>query len=207
MPYDDISQDGFSTGGGYEPVLNDFLSISAGYSNIIKNEGIIGETSFDGLTRLPTVLSRHPDAEFYLVMFGMNDARPSLPVPSGLGLTLDDEDYNGTYKDNMQQIIDLIHSAGAEVSLAKIPIALADTYSDENLYEDPDQGARSVLIKEYNMVIDELVSNPLNRIAVTPPDFYSYFRDHYEDEYSDNIHPNGLGYRSIARLWMCCRSK
>jgi len=191
LAYDDISQDGLSIGGGYGPVLNDMLSTATGYSNPVRNEGVIGETSYDGLVRLPDVLSQNPDAGFYLVMFGMNDARPSLPVPSGLGLNPDDENYPGTYKDNMQQIINLIHSTGAKVYLAKIPIALADTYADENLYEDPDQGARSLLIKEYNMVVDELVGNPLNQITVTPPDLYAYFKDHCEDEYSDNIHPNG----------------
>jgi lysophospholipase L1-like esterase len=50
-------------------------------------------------------------------------------------------------------------------------------------------------------VIDELVANPANNLTITPPDFYAYFLQTYPTEYGDDIHPNGLGYQSIARLW------
>jgi lysophospholipase L1-like esterase len=51
---------------------------------------------------------------------------------------------------------------------------------------------------DYNVAIDELVI--LNNILVTPPDFYNYFRTH-QNEFSDNLHPNGVGYQSMAELW------
>ena len=50
------------------------------------NEAVSGSTSTAGLAELPSILTRHPDAQRVLVMFGMNDARPWLPKPSGLGL-------------------------------------------------------------------------------------------------------------------------
>ena len=108
----------------------------------------------------------------------------------------------------MQQIIDAINNAGQEACLAKIPIALGDTVNSVP-YVDPDTGARSVQIKEYNEVIDEFVNDPTNNITVTPPDFYNYFKDvdpgtgnpRYEDQYADNLHPNGIGYQSVASLW------
>ena len=113
-----------------------------------------------------------------------------------------DNGYEGSFKCNMQQMIDLINSDGKEVALAKIPIALADSATSEHLYPDPDTGTRSITVKEYNQVVDELVQDVANNIVATPPDFYTYFKNNYTDEYFDNIHPNGTGYRSIAEMWM-----
>ncbi len=208
-PSDDTSQDGRNTGGGYEPVLNDLLTaFENGIPHNIINAGVGGTTSADGLASIATTLAQYPEAQRYLVMYGTNDARPWLPVPSGLGLHPGDPGYPGTYKDNMQQIINAINNAGKEACLAKPPIALGDS-TGTLPYPDPDTGARSVLIKKYNQVIDEFVSDPLNNITVTPPDFYNYFKGvdpatgnpRYEDQYYDNIHPNGLGYRSMADRW------
>jgi lysophospholipase L1-like esterase len=141
-------------------------------------------------------------------MIGTNDARPWLPVPSGLGLSPGDPGYPGTFKDNMQRIINLINGAGKEVCLAKPPITLGET-ATSTPYPDPDSGARSMLIKEYNQVIDGLYNTSANGITVVPPDFYTLFSAYdpgtgkyrYESEYSDNLHPNGLGYSSMVELW------
>jgi lysophospholipase L1-like esterase len=206
---DDTSQDGKNTGGGYQPILNDLLTAyENGIPHNIINEGVSGDTSADGLIIIQSTLSTYPEALRYLVMYGTNDARPWLPVPSGQGLNPGSPGYPGTYKDNMQRIIDAINSAGKEILIAKPPITLGDNVNSTP-YPDPDTGARSVLIKEYNQVIDELVSDPLNNITVTPPDFYNYFKEidpataspRYEDQYADNLHPNGIGYQSMAQLW------
>lgn len=206
---DDTSQDGKNNGGGYEPILNDLLTVyEGGLPHDIVNEGVGGDTSADGLAFIPTALGLYPDAKKYLLQYGTNDARPWAPVPSGKGLNPGDPGYPGTYKDNMQQIIDEINNAGKEVSLAKLPIALGDSVNGVP-YVDPDTGARSLLIKEYNQVIDEFVNDPTNNIIVMPPDFYNYFKDidpatgfpRYEDQYADNLHPNGIGYQSMASLW------
>lgn len=206
---DDISQDGKNNGGGFQPILNNLLTAyEKGFPQNIVNEGVGGDTSADGLAYINTALNLYPDAKKYFLMYGTNDARPWAPVPSGKGLNPGDPGYPGTYKDNMQQIIDAINNKGKEVRLAKPPIALGDSASGAK-YADPDIGARSVLIKQYNEVINELVNDPKNKITVIPPDFYSYFKEidpgtgqpRYEDQYYDNIHPNGIGYQSIAELW------
>ena len=167
-----------------------------------------GTTSVEGLEYVPSIVSKHPGSQTVQVMFGMNDARPWLPVPSGEGLNPGDSGYAGSYKDNMQQIINQLNAAGKHIALAKINVALADC-ADNNPsdpgycapYPNLNTGARNVLIQQYNVVVDELVSNTANGITVTPPDFYSYFSANYQTQYSDNIHPNAVGYQSMANLW------
>jgi len=81
-------------------------------------------------------------------------------------------------------MIDLIKNSEKIPYLAKVPFTL--------------DAARIANIIEYNQVIDELVAE--NGISVTPPDFYSWFQAHQE-ELADSLHPNGVGYQSMAALW------
>jgi lysophospholipase L1-like esterase len=205
---DNVSADGRNSGpapdvGGYEPILNNLLTNFTGMPHTIKNEGNPGETSAGGLARIfppVDILDRYAAAKRYLVLYGMNDARPWLPVPSGEGLSEEDPGYAGSFKDNMQQILNAINSKGHEAILSKINIALGDS-TNTTPYPDPDNGARSLLIQEYNVVIDELRAIPGNNISITPPDLYNYFKASYPTEYYDNIHPNGLGYQGLANQW------
>jgi lysophospholipase L1-like esterase len=206
---DDSSQDGKNNGGGFEPILNDLLTAyELGFPHDIVNEGVGGDISADAVAFIPTALGLYPHAKKYLLLYGTNDADIWLAVPSGRGLSPGDAGYPGTYKDHMQQIIDAINNAGKTACLAKIPIALGDGPFSMP-FPDPDNAARNLLIKEYNQVIDELVNDPSNAITVQPPDFYNYFKDidpftgnpRYLDQYADNLHPNGLGYQSMANLW------
>lgn len=205
---DDSSSDGRNTGGGFEPILNDLLTSYNGYPHNIANEGVPGDTSVDGLFNIAVVLSRHQNASRFLVQYGTNDAGGLLPTPSGLGLNPGNSGYPGSFKDNMQQIIAAIDEAGKEGSLAKIPIALSSCQTCDP-YPDHSQGQKNIIIQEFNEVIAELVADPLNNITVIPPDFYAYFsyfdpitnRFRYQDEYATYLHPNGIGYQSMADLW------
>ncbi len=199
---DNTSMDNRNSGGGYTPILNNLLTEALGYPHTIVAAGIEGVNSAGGLAALPAVLSANANAQRYLVKYGMNDARPFMPVPSGLGLGPGQTGYPGSFKDNMQRIINAINSAGKEAVLAKVNIALADGAFSTNLYPNPDQGARSVLIQEFNQVIDELRAIPANNISIAAPDFYDYFRSNYAAEYADNIHPNGDGYQAMANIWL-----
>jgi lysophospholipase L1-like esterase len=181
---DDVSQDGRNTGGGYTPILEDLLTAAKGYPQTVMNEGLGGTTSADGVALIPQLLQKHPNAQRFLIMYGTNDS-----VPSGLGLQPDDPSYPGTFKDNMQRIIDAINSAGKVAILAKAPVVL------------PVDDVRDTMIQNYNLVVDELVANPANQIPVAPPDFHAYFATQYTTEYSDALHPNGFGYQSMANLW------
>ncbi|MFZ7127500.1 MAG: discoidin domain-containing protein [Desulfobacterales bacterium] len=183
---DDISfPDGRNIGGGFTPILNTLLTQRDGRPVTVEMEGVAGEESFEGLERLPSVLSRHPTAEFFLLLYGTNDAGGLFPRASGLGLQSTDPLYMGTYKDIVQAMIDLITDAGKEVYLAKIPFTLSES--------------RNAVIEEYNMVIDELIDE--NAIGVEAPDLYTYFENHQE-QLMDTLHPNGQGYAGMAEMWL-----
>jgi lysophospholipase L1-like esterase len=169
---DDIAADGF----GFEPILGDLLTFSKGYPNMIVNQGVSGTTSADGAASITSTLANIPSAEYYLVMYGTNDAY--LPaIPSGMGLIPGDPGYADSYKDNMQKIISAILAAGKTPYLAEVP------YTSDPLRSDS-------RIQDYNVVIDELVLT--NNISVVPPAFYSYFLAH-QGELVDGVHPNGTG--------------
>jgi lysophospholipase L1-like esterase len=197
---DDISDDGRTVGGGYPPILANNLVTALGYPQLIVNEGVGGDTSSDGLALLPSILNRYSEAQHYLIQYGTNDSSGLLPTPSGIGLESGQEGYDGTFKDNMQQIIDLINGEEREACLAKAPIARGQTANSEP-FPDPENASKNLMIQEYNAVIDELVQDASNGIVVNPPDFYNYFKDHLWDEFYDNLHPNGVGYQSMADFW------
>ena len=195
---DDTSADGRNSGGGYTPILNDLLTADRQYPHTVVNEGVSGDTSIDGLAGINAVIGRNPGANFYLLKFGMNDARVNNPTPSGIGLQPGDAGYVGTFKDNMQQIIDAIQATGAQVVLSRVNPALGDS-SNGAQYPDPETGARTVNIIEFNLVVGELETE--NNLSIIGPDFFDFFLLNFSAEYFDNIHPNGAGYESMADLW------
>jgi lysophospholipase L1-like esterase len=92
--HDDISSDGI----GYEPILGNLLTAA------VANEGVSGTSSADGVASISSVMSKYPSANYYLVMYGSNDAyHPA--VPSGMGLLPGAPGYANSYKDNLQKII------------------------------------------------------------------------------------------------------
>jgi lysophospholipase L1-like esterase len=181
IPSDDISQDGRTTGGGFEPILADSLANSLGHPAVVYDEGIGGDSSIDGIDQTQRVLQKYRDATHILIMYGTNDVEPT-----GQGLHPGDAGYAGSFKENMQRIINDVKSAGKIAVLAKLP----PNYSAPN---------RDADMQAYNVVIDELVTE--NGIPITPPDFHSYFAAH-PDQLVNGLHPNGLGYQAMAQLWL-----
>jgi lysophospholipase L1-like esterase len=187
---DAASADGRNAGrGGYTPLLNDLLTANTGLPITVFNEGFGGTESglgtANGLSRLNSTKVRHPESNFWLVLFGTNDSKAS--VPSGKGLQPGNPGYAGTYKDFMQRIVNSLMTSGKTPVLAKVPFAVGVT------------AARDQLIRDYNVVVDELVA--ANNLPVTPPDFYTYFKQH-QALLPDGIHPNGAGYEAMADLWL-----
>jgi lysophospholipase L1-like esterase len=206
---DDTSLDGRTTGGGYPPILDDLLTNDTGRPHRIVNEGVPGDNTTDGLDRIADSLAVNPDAQAYLLLLGTNDSGGSMPRESGCGKSPGDSGYSGSFKDNMQQLIDAIVAGGKAPVLGQVPITLG-ACSSCTPFPDPATAARNILIQDYNTVItggecSDLTLEPNglivdNGISVTPPDFYQYFEAN-QAEYDDNLHPNGTGYQSMADLW------
>ena len=78
-------------------------------------------------------------------------------------------------------------NAGKIPYLAKVPKVFG-VYDYQNGY-----------LQEYNQVIEELVIE--NNINVVPPDFYCFFGANSDQISADDIHPNGIGYQSMATIW------
>ena len=179
---DDVSVDGRNSGGGFEPVLNNLLTDELlGTPHTVVNSGVSGETTLEGLRRLPNVLSVNPYSGYFLLLYGANDRLSTLS--SGLGTDPEADGYPHNYKSYLQQMINMITSAVKEVYIAK------------NLHRNNMQNLDA---EEYNKVIDELVVE--NSILITPPPFFEYFKHHPEQQV-DSIHPDGIGYRAMAKLW------
>ena len=202
---DDVSSDGRNTGPGYSPILTDLLTADRGYPNFVANEGIPGINSRRSLERLPEVLAAHPEATAYLVKIGINDSNAMFPVPSGLGLSPGQNGYQGTYKQRMTDILTLLNAAGKDIYMSKLNPNLADTSRDPR-YADPTipNPISGALVFSFNDVIDELKADPANQILGTPIELHTYFLNgqRYNSEYADHVHPNGLGYQSMANLWL-----
>jgi lysophospholipase L1-like esterase len=182
--FDNTSADGRNSLGGYEPLLNDQLTAAKAYPHTVMNEGVAGDTSTEGAALIASILASHPEAGFFLVQYGTNDA--GIPLPSGQGMLPGQPGYAGSFKDNMQQIITQIADAGKIVYLAKAPYAKGSYIG------------RNPLIQQYNQVIDELIAE--TGIAVAAADFYTFFENN-QSQYSDDLHPNGTGYQSMGTIW------
>jgi len=207
VAFDNISSDGRNSGGGYQPILNDLLTNERGYPHTVLTEGVSGDESFDGAARIDSVLARHPEAQWILVLLGTNDAFGTRPSGIGPGTPAP-----GTYEYYMQQIIDAIDpvATGRIPVLAKVPMRFGDS-SQGAPYPNPETHPANLLIEEYNAVIDELkLRNPLIEVMTGPPaqsdNFFTYYRDlprvnGRPIEFDDNLHVDGVGYQSMAWLW------
>jgi lysophospholipase L1-like esterase len=184
IPSDDF-QDGTLPPAGYPPILANRFASQGGKNVLIINEGIPGDRSADGVGDVTNIVNAYkPQANYFLLLYGANDV--GFNVPSGQGLLPGQAGYLGSFKGNMQQIIDVIRNAGKIPVLAKV-LYRADV---------PSFDAR---IQQYNQVINELVTQ--NSLTVrTPPDFYTFFQTN-PSQLGDGLHPNGVGYQSMSLLW------
>jgi lysophospholipase L1-like esterase len=183
---DDVPSDNFQDGtlpaAGYPPLLTNTFASQRGKNVLIINEGIPGDRSSDGLGDVTNIVNAYSLAKYFLLLYGANDV--GFNVPSGQGLLPGQPGYLGSFKGNMQQIIDVIRNAG------KIPV-LAKVLYQTNPSADP-------RVQQYNQVITELMV--ANSLTVSPPDFYTFFKTN-PSQLGDGLHPNGVGYQSMSALW------
>jgi len=181
---------------GFHALLNDLLTQSLSLPHIVIDEGVGGDDTDGALNqRLESILARNPDSNRVLMLLGTNDADTSLPVPSGLGCN--GAACDGTYKGNMQSIIDGINSAGKSVFIAQVPPSFGTT-SISNPFADPLNTTRNDTIQGYNQVI----RNELNNRNLGPDLFACFLgADNRYSLFADNFHLNGLGYAVVSQLW------
>jgi acyl-CoA thioesterase-1 len=96
---------GAPTGSSYPDYLQELLD-SRGYRYRVVNLGISGDTTKDGVARLPQVLAAHP--ALAVVEFGGNDGLRGLPITAT--------------RANLDQIIQTLQKAGIKVALAGITL-------------------------------------------------------------------------------------
>ena len=185
---DDNSADLRSRMGGFTPILGDALTNARGYPVGVVNEGVGGAASVDGAVSGQMLLQKYPGATHFLVMYGHNDYLDGRP--SGVGLSPGSPGYEGSFKQYLQQIIDAVRAAGKVALLSKHTAVF------------PLNSPMNMAVQEYNLVIDELYANPANGISAVPPDFYTYFSSRRATHYWNDVEMNGLGYQSMAQLWL-----
>lgn len=173
-------------GRGYAAILKDLLQHSKGYPHTVANYGISGIRSGEGARLISSTLASLPEAKYFLVLYGTNDASLFVRTRSGKGKISGDPGYRGSYKDNLQRIVSAILAAGKVPYLAKVPYTIHRSYDLSR-------------IRKYNEVIDELVVE--NRIGAVPPDLFSYFMEN-PHELVDGLHPGREGYSAIAKIWL-----
>ncbi|HEY4085925.1 MAG TPA: arylesterase [Bryobacteraceae bacterium] len=121
--------DSLTAGYGVEPGKSypDFLQQrldAAGYKYHVVNLGVSGDTTTDGIQRLPDVLAAKP--ELVILEFGGNDGLRGLPV--------------ATTRANMTQMIQTLHKANIQILLAGMTLprnyGSAYIHSFEQVYID-----------------------------------------------------------------------
>ncbi|KAF0191356.1 MAG: hemagglutinin/hemolysin-like protein [Gammaproteobacteria bacterium] len=160
---------------------------------MVYNEGIGGDESADAaFTRVNSILARHPGSNKALVLLGTNDALAQIPSGSGCSGAA----CTGTFKGNMQSLINTLTTAGKTVYVATAP----PVFGSPPPFANPATAtANTNYVQPYNSVISSQLTGHQQG-----PDFYAYFLGAGQNRYSlfaDVWHPNGLGYAVIAALW------
>jgi acyl-CoA thioesterase-1 len=140
----------------------------AGYRYDVINDGESGDTTTDGLGRLPAVLAQSPD--IVVLEFGGNDGLRGLPL--------------STTRENLQQMI-------ARLQKAKIKIVLAGMSLPPNYGPDYIRRFQQIyadLAKQYHVKL----------IPFLFEDLVSRLRQHPNLLQADGVHPTAAGNEIVA---------
>jgi lysophospholipase L1-like esterase len=165
-----ISGDSISDGGFNAVPTKDFVAtVSAalpGRTPVVIDGATPSDNARMGIEKLSKGLPFLPPGGHVALAFGTNDTAQGVPL--------------ATYRDQMQQLIDMVRKSGRTPVLARIP-----------WFPNPK-------VVDYLAVVDELTAT--NKLS-PGPDLYTWFKAHPEELGADQIHPNATGRRSLQRLW------
>ncbi|WP_372682406.1 GDSL-type esterase/lipase family protein [Desulfosarcina sp.] len=175
---------------GYTGPLGKALTETNIYPSIVVNEGIGGDQSGDLLNiRIDSILERNPELNKLTVLIGTNDSEASMPATKTV------------FANNIQGIVDKIKAKNNDIQVVVgITPPAFGSGSTGSIYPDPSapEATRNVLIRDYRDAITQNVTG-----IDIGPDFFKCFLEERNlfSLFVDNLHPNGLGYDYMTRLW------
>jgi lysophospholipase L1-like esterase len=166
--------------GGYPPVVpNTTNDLGAGFSAV--NEGVDGATTASYLADdLTSAISAFNGAgvEVVHIMLGTNDSKASESITPT------------DYKNNMQQIIDQLKTAGVKNVIVSYPaIAFLN-----------DESTPIAKLQSFIAVIPELVSENDGFVRLGDTQAYDYFQN-TPTALFDKVHPNATGHAALGGFW------
>ncbi|HEB85534.1 MAG TPA: hypothetical protein ENI68_00720, partial [Gammaproteobacteria bacterium] len=183
---DNLSLDGRIIGQqGFQARLDDLLTAATALPIQVFNEGVGGDKTTDTLTRINSILERHPGSNNVLMMLGTNDSSGATPLTQTV------------FQTNMQSLVNTMTGQGKTVWVAKVPPVLPFATN----------ATRNADIQGYNTAIGGLTG------IQAGPNFFAFFYDDNgtpgitTDDYErlslfhDKLHPNALGQRILSDQW------
>jgi lysophospholipase L1-like esterase len=170
---------GDEEGGGYPPRLEALL-IARGRNADVRNRGVAGETTVDGLARIDSVLAQGGDV--FLLMEGTND------IPHNVSVE--------TIAFNLDEMAERAESAGMDVIVATvIPRSPTANVDRENIITQ--QLAET--IRDLAGTTERELADPFEEFITTP----NYYQEFYSKDPDDPVgHPNARGYDKLARVFL-----
>jgi lysophospholipase L1-like esterase len=188
---DYVASNSRNTGRGYTPVLSGWLENNLNIPTIIYNNGMASTKAIDSLYAIDSVMARHPESLYYLILYGTNDATATTPTPPGntcseADLANEVVGCNATFKSYIRTSILALKAAGKIPLLALVP------------YNKGATATQNTAINNYNSAIGQLIVE--HNLAIEPPNLYTYFQTN-QNQLVDMVHPDGTGYQAVANLW------
>jgi lysophospholipase L1-like esterase len=171
---------GFGDGadlGGYPGRLQTLLTAALTTPVQVQNNGLFGETTAEGLTRLPGVLQRAPGATGLLLMEGTNDINAKVSMDTTI--------------QNLDAMAHDAESLAIKVYHATVPPrqTSAATDGDNHITGALAGGVRQLAWQTSRGLVD-----PFEVFFVLNPDSLT-------DDYFDKLHPNAAGYDLMAQTF------
>jgi acyl-CoA thioesterase-1 len=170
---------GDEEGGGYPPRLEALL-LARSQNVDVRNRGVSGETTVDGLARIDSVIAQGGDV--MLIMEGTNDL-PHNVSPETVAF-------------NLAEMAERVERAGMDAVIATViprsPIANVDR---ENILTQ--QLAET--IRDMAGTSERELVDPFEEFITTP----NYYQEFYSKDPNDPVgHPNARGYDKLARVFL-----